>query len=139
MLRSGAVTIEQIRRVLPDARDITDESDRHAHESVRSPGTMHPHYQPHAKVRLVDSPNSVESAEGARVAYCGLLPIPVKEQNAFVLSAVFSTLDDYAAAFYEFLREADRLEVSMIYVQGAPNVGIGRALLDRQLRAAGER
>lgn len=137
VLRCGAVTTEQIRRVLPDAREITDESPFGAHESVRSPGTMHPHYQPHARVQLVDSPDSVEVAEGTRIAYCGLLP--VKQRDAFALSAVFDTLDDYAAAFYEFLREADRHDVAMIYVQRAPDSGIGHALRDRQFRAAGER
>ncbi len=137
VLRCGAVTTEQIQRVLPDAREIAGKSHCGAYEGVRSPGTMHPHYQPRAKVKLIDSPTSVEVAEGARVAYCGLLPI--KKQDALVASAVFDTLDDYAAAFYEFLREADRHEATIIYVQYAPDHGIGHALRDRQLRAAGER
>ena len=137
VLRTGAVTIEHIRRVLPNARENIRESHCSAHEGVRSPGTMHPHYQPHARVRLIESPRSVEVAEGARVAYCGLLPI--EKQDALVLSAVFDSLDDYTTEFYEFLREADRHAVTTIYVQFAPDDGIGHALRDRQLRAAGER
>lgn len=137
VLRPGAITTEQIRRVLPNVREITSESQCCAHEGIRSPGTMHPHYQPQAIIQLVDSPELLEIEEGARIAYCGLLP--VRAQDSLVLSSVFETLEDYAAAFYEFLREADRCQVTTIYVQYAPDSGIGHALRDRQLRAAGER
>ncbi len=137
VLRLGAVTTEQIRSILPDAREITGESHSLAREGARSPGTTHPHYQPHADVRLIDSPGSVNVAQGDRVAYCGLLPI--RQQDALAISAIYDTVGDYAAAFYEFLREADRHGVTTIYVQWAPAHGIGHALRDRQLRAAGER
>ncbi|TWT77438.1 Threonylcarbamoyl-AMP synthase [Posidoniimonas polymericola] len=137
VLRAGAVTIEQIRRVLPDAREVNEDADRHADTDVRSPGTLHPHYQPRATVRLVDRPSALASQEGARVAYCGLLPI--EDQPSVVLSEVFNSLDDYAAGFYEFLREADRQQATVVFVQRAPDKGIGHALLDRQQRAAGER
>ncbi|MCP4885549.1 MAG: hypothetical protein GY904_02930 [Planctomycetaceae bacterium] len=53
------------------------------------------------------------------------------------LSNIFETVEDYAAGFYEFLRQADRNSISRIFVQTAPAHGIGRALLDRQRRAAG--
>lgn len=136
VLRPGAVTIEQIRHILPEAREHTRESQSRTQKEVRSPGTMHPHYQPLARVQLVDSPDAVNVSLGANIAYCGLLPF--KEQDRLTISAVFDTLDDYAAAFYEFLREADRHDVTTIYVQLAPDSGIGQALRDRQLRAAGK-
>ena len=134
---TGAVTIEQIRGVLPDAREVGHDPDRGANADVRSPGTLHPHYQPRAKVRLIDSPRSFTVSDGARVAYCGLLPS--ENQQALVLTAVFDSLADYAAGFYEFLREADRQQATEVCVQRAPDEGIGHALLDRQQRAAGER
>ncbi len=136
ILRPGAVTIEQIRQVLPDAEEITTEPHQTA-DVVRSPGTLHPHYQPQARVQLIDSPAEVDTAGGPRSAYCGL--VPIEAAASLALTAVFDNVDAYAAAFYEFLREADRHGVSTIYVQRAPPDGIGHALRDRQRRAAGER
>ena len=137
VLRPGAVTIEQIRSVLPDALESLDSSQGSDDVAVRSPGTAHPHYQPVAEVRLVDSLESVDIPSGDRVAYCGIQP--VEQQDALAMCAVFKTLDEYATAFYEFLREADRCGATTVFVQRAPDRGIGHALLDRQLRAAGER
>ncbi len=137
VLRPGAVTTEQIRRILPDVREIVSAANRCDQPVVLSPGTLHPHYQPHASVHLVDSPTSISVARGDRAAYCGLLPVDTPDSLA--MHAVYSTVGEYAAAFYEFLREADRNEVTTIYVQLAPDEGIGHALRDRQLRAAGER
>lgn len=136
MLRPGAVTIEQIRAVLPEARELTDPFNDNTSASVRSPGTAHPHYQPRARVLLVDSPDAVTITPGERVAYCGLQP--TRQQDALTMSAAYDTTNDYAEAFYEFLREADRREVTTVYLQLAPARGIGIALRDRQKRAAGE-
>ncbi|MEQ8847276.1 L-threonylcarbamoyladenylate synthase [Botrimarina sp.] len=143
VLRPGAVTTEQIRRVLPDARESfgapsSGAPTSGAHEAVRSPGVAHPHYQPRAEVRLVDAPESLTLGGSERAAYCGLQAVD-RLRGSFELYAVYPTPDEYAAAFYEFLREADRRGVARVYVQLAPDEGIGRALRDRQLRAAGER
>ena len=51
VLRPGAVTLEQIRSVLPDAEEITAETEKSGRDAVRSPGTRHPHYQPRARVK----------------------------------------------------------------------------------------
>ncbi len=136
VLRPGAVTLDAIRRVIPDAREATGEATRESSSEVRSPGTLHPHYQPQAEVRLIDSPESIDPSSGNRIAYCGLLPV---EEGTLAFSAVFETLDDYATGFYEFLREADRRGATLICIQRAPDQGIGHALRDRQRRAAGER
>ncbi|MEM9660594.1 MAG: L-threonylcarbamoyladenylate synthase, partial [Planctomycetota bacterium] len=125
VLRPGAVTFEQIRRILPEASDYAPTAENSDTTDVRSPGTLHPHYQPRAEVRLVDSPDSIVLASGDRSAYCGLQA--VDDASQFALACVFETIDDYAAGFYEFLREADRQSVSLVYVQLAPGEGIGQA------------
>ncbi|MEN1679595.1 MAG: L-threonylcarbamoyladenylate synthase [Planctomycetota bacterium] len=130
VLRPGAVTIEQIRRVVPNARD-SDQATG-AQCEVRSPGLLHPHYQPKAEVVLVDSADSIEAIDGS-AAYCGIGGGRV-EGAAFI--ALYATVDEYAAGFYELLREVDRRSLRTVYVQRAPPVGIGVALLDRQRRAA---
>ena len=134
VLRPGAITLEQIRRVAPDAREAIASTDDETTASVRSPGTLHPHYRPRATVRLVDTPASAIVAPGARVGYCGLHGCD--DPGTFALHAVYANIDDYAEAFYEFLREADRCRVSTVYIQRAPESGVGYALRDRQHRAA---
>ena len=118
VLRPGAITIEQIRRIVPDARELGMETDAAGvGDKVMSPGLLHAHYQPNAKVRLVDDPSlKLEQVE---------------------LSAVYPPVEAYAAGFYEFRRQADRLMIPTVLVEKAPDHGIGRALLDRQRRASG--
>ncbi|MEM9351875.1 MAG: L-threonylcarbamoyladenylate synthase [Planctomycetota bacterium] len=136
VLRPGAVTLEAIRRILPDAREASGEPSSELSDKVRSPGTLHPHYQPKAEVVLIDSLDAIDLSSGDIIAYCGMLPV---EEDALEFSVVFATLEDYAAGFYEFLREADRRGATLIYIQRAPDQGVGHALRDRQLRAADER
>lgn len=138
VLRPGAVTLEQIRRVLPDARVASGVAAGEAQLAARSPGTAHPHYRPRARVRIVDTPASLVVAASERAAYCGLTRIEA-QQTSLVVCAFYESLECYAAEFYEFLREADRLGVETVYAELAPDVGIGHALRDRQSRAAGER
>ncbi|MEO1497061.1 MAG: L-threonylcarbamoyladenylate synthase [Planctomycetota bacterium] len=133
VLRPGGVTVEQIAAVLPHVDDPTRTAPQ-PDARVRSPGLAHPHYQPRARVVLVDSP---EKAAGEAVAYCGIGAAPPIGANV-VHNATFADVQQYAAAFYEFLREADRRGADTIFVQRAPHRGIGHALGDRQRRAAGE-
>ncbi|MEN0111092.1 MAG: L-threonylcarbamoyladenylate synthase [Planctomycetota bacterium] len=137
VLRPGAVTIDQIRRVLPDARDHAPVHLAIPDDRVRSPGIAHPHYQPRAAVRLIDAPESIELEAGVPAAYCGLQSADRPE--AFALHAAYETTDAYAAAFYEFLREADRRGAAVVYAQLAQEEGVGNALRDRQQRAAATR
>lgn len=134
VLRPGAVTLEAIRAIVPGARAAGETTS--ASDEVRSPGVLHPHYQPRAKVRLVDEPPSDNVIAPERTAYCGT--VGNTWTSSLIHTATFATPDDYAAEFYEFLREADRKGAELILVQRAEPVGIGEALLDRQRRAAGQ-
>ena len=137
ILRPGAITYEQIRELIPACSEL-DSNDQldtvSTGPSANSPGLLHPHYQPNARVHLVDfstfDPDTVKSQS----AYCGMSVL--NDTEAIVWSSVFSSVEEYAARFYEFLREVDRKGISHVYIEKAPNSGLGRALLDRQRRAA---
>ncbi len=51
---------------------------------------------------------------------------------------LFRSVNEYAAAFYEFLRECDRAGIDAIYCQSVEETEIGMALMDRMRRAAGQ-
>jgi L-threonylcarbamoyladenylate synthase len=139
VLRLGAITLEQIQAVIPaatalDAQSTEEESvDRRA----KSPGLLHAHYQPQADVVVVDAPPTFKvTDQNGAVAYCGLSAITI---DHVTYCQTYSNVEEYAAAFYEFLREADRRSIQTIFVEAAPEIGIGRALLDRQHRAAAKK
>jgi L-threonylcarbamoyladenylate synthase len=139
VLRPGGITIEQLQAVIPDIEELDCRHDPTQHSlcgKVNSPGLLHPHYRPRAKVRLVDATSSGMIPANQTVAYCGIRPWETDEP--LTLCRIFPTVEAYAAGFYEFLREVDRLGISIVIAQAAPAQGIGRALLDRQRRAASE-
>lgn len=140
VLRPGAVSLAQIRSVVPNAEALQMTHVASASQAscdqlseINSPGLLHPHYQPQAKVRLIDY-WSQGLASGAKTAYCGLESDAVEAD--FGLYRRYKNVEAYAADFYEFLREVDRRSIDMVYVQIAPEQGIGTALRDRQRRAA---
>ena len=122
VLRPGAVTLADLRRVAPGAREATE-----ADDAARSPGTRHRHYAPRARVRLVDRP---EPAAGA--AYIGLDAPP----PGYGLAETCATVEAYARATFAFFRRADALGLARIDAQRVPDEGLGRALMDRLRRAA---
>ena len=130
LLRPGAITLRQLRNVVPEIRELPASS--RATTRVNSPGLAHPHYQPLAEVILIHDPMAESIEEEA--AYCGLTGFDGVERLA--MCKVFESLEAYAAGFYEFLREADRRSIPRVFVHHAPDRGIGHALRDRQHRAA---
>ena len=145
VLRTGAISQQKIYDLVPQARPSSEAP------SIRSPGTKHPHYQPNARVIAVEPGARVEVSEGS-FAYCGLRPLVADRLSAhgaladklsndelleLVEQQVYSSLEEFAADFYAFLRRCDRNGIANVLVELAPNRGLGEALRDRQLRAAG--
>ncbi|MEO7540102.1 MAG: L-threonylcarbamoyladenylate synthase [Pyrinomonadaceae bacterium] len=126
ILRSGSVSLEEIRRVLPDARAYETSSP----DIARSPGMLHQHYSPRARVSFVDGPT--EATDGADAAYIGIHPPAGK----FVLEHVSASVEEYAHSLFEFFRQCDRKGIKTIYCERVASTGIGTALMDRLGRAA---
>jgi L-threonylcarbamoyladenylate synthase len=130
VLRSGAVTLEQLRSVVPSTRLASQGID----ELVRSPGTHHRHYSPRAKVELVDNPSSARG--GADTAFIGVGTPPGAVEFGFQYIA--ATVEDYAHELFRFYRVCDDQGIRTIYCQRVAETGLGLALMDRLRRAAEE-
>ncbi|MEO6050861.1 MAG: L-threonylcarbamoyladenylate synthase [Pyrinomonadaceae bacterium] len=126
VLRSGSVSIEQLRFVIPETEIHQDPGV----EAARSPGMRHRHYSPRAKVVVVE--NIADMAFETRSAYIGLTQPTVKFEH----ERVCRNREDYAHSLFEFFRECDRLGVGTIYCESVEENGIGVALMDRIRRAA---
>jgi L-threonylcarbamoyladenylate synthase len=128
ILRSGAVTLEQLRAVVPETK--TAENDLTG--APKSPGLKHRHYSPKAKIVLVESTLGTDAA--AENAYIGLSD--VTEFERFGLVKICPSVTEYAHAVFEFFRECDRRGIETIYCQQVVADGLGSALMDRLERAA---
>jgi L-threonylcarbamoyladenylate synthase len=139
VLRTGAVTVEQLREVVPE----TEVYRAREEDPPRSPGMKHRHYSPRAKVfisprskvpgpKSADSPESHVLGPGLNAAFIGLnLP-----NDGFELVKICNSVEDYAHSLFEFFRECDRQGIDTIYCETVQETGIGAALMDRLRRAA---
>lgn len=125
VLRQGSVTLEEIRRVVPDAAaNDSAEADR------KSPGLRHKHYAPNAEVVIVGSHMQITDAQSS--AYIGL----TDREEPFAAEHIASDADEYAHELFEFFRECEREGIARIYCEAVEEAGIGFALMDRIRRAA---
>jgi L-threonylcarbamoyladenylate synthase len=132
ILRAGAITLEQLRAVIPATRLSMS-------ESQRSPGTRYRHYSPNARIHLVDDLSTIALASGhssscRRSAYIGLdAPAQIKD---FALHRICRSVEEYAHALFDFFRQCDEKHIETIYCQKVEEKDLGLALMDRLRRAA---
>lgn len=138
LLRAGAVTLAQLRHVVPEIELPAPSA------PAVAPGMLASHYAPDARVVLVDAaagPDEVAAAiaaasGGGRVV--GVLAPGVVDGLApeVVALAPAGAPDDYARVLYLRLREADARGVDVLVVVPPGDDGVGAAVRDRLRRAA---
>ena len=135
ILRPGSITADDLHRVtglMPRANQ-----DPH----VASPGAMTSHYAPRAKVMLATGDNVCADVKAWRLrgALTGVLS--AQRPNNLDAGVTWLPLGEESALqsqrLYARLREADAMELDVLVVVMPADEGIGVALRDRLLRAAG--
>ena len=127
VLRFGAISVEDLQKVVPETRIYKPEENA----IIRSPGLKHRHYSPKARVLLIQ--NSKLKIKNSS-AFIGL-----SEPDARLdFVKICSSVEDYAHSVFDFFRQCDRLKIQTIYCETVEETGIGRALMDRLKRAAEE-
>jgi L-threonylcarbamoyladenylate synthase len=125
ILRTGAITVEQLREIIPETRLYKlGES-----ETPKSPGLKHKHYSPKAKVILI---SDFRFQISEKSAFIGLS----EPENDFELMKICRSVEEYAHELFAFFRECDHQNISRIYCETIEEKGIGLALMDRLKRAA---
>jgi L-threonylcarbamoyladenylate synthase len=126
LLRPGGIARADIEAVLGHA--LADS----AGTTLHSPGMLHSHYAPRAKLRL----DATELEEGeAGLDFGGIFGA---HKNVLDLSAR-RDLAEAAANLFSFLRDLDALGLPCIAVAPIPRDGLGEAINDRLTRAAAPR
>jgi L-threonylcarbamoyladenylate synthase len=130
ILRTGGVTLEQLRAVEPETEEYADRPS----EVPRSPGMKHKHYSPKARVILCGNAHGSGRvlSDMSRAAYIGL----AAPLNGFELAKICDSVENYAHSVFEFFRECDRQGIETIYCEEIEEKGVGVALMDRLRRAA---
>lgn len=128
VLRSGAITIEQLQKVEPETRLYQMSKT----ETPKSPGLKHRHYSPRAKVVLLSPKSKVQSPKSS--AFIGLN----KPDFEYAKVKLCASVEEYAHSVFAFFRECDRENITTIYCEKVSESGIGLALMDRLKRASAE-
>ena len=143
VLRPGGVTAEMLKKAVPWAEVKVAGAvfkPLKEGESAPSPGMKHKHYSPKAKVilctgkpeRIVDFANGYEGKNAVFIGsreMCGGVAIDSMEYE--------SSPEDEARHIFSYLRRADELGYAFVVVTESENTGMGMAINNRLLRAAG--
>lgn len=145
ILRPGGVTKEQMEAVVGEVR--VDQALVEEGHAPKSPGMKYTHYAPNAPVIVVDGSHGFlqqlidqYEKEGKKV---GVLTT-TEAKNDFRASKVLAcgsraNLQTVAAQLYDVLRQFDQEDVDLILSESFPQVDVGVAVMNRLLKAAGNK
>lgn len=144
ILRPGKVTYEQLVEVIPDITVNKAVKNQCNDEKVASPGMKYRHYAPSSPVYLING-NDQEVIKFFKqkqlTENCGILCF--EEDVKYLKSANLLTFgsandeDKQAHELFDKLRRFDSMNVDKIYARLPSDKGIGLAVYNRLIRAAG--
>lgn len=137
IFRYGAVTKEQLELVLGE--EVLERGGPETNTLV-SPGMMLKHYSPRLPIfPCTQVEETLQQLPGRHKV--ALLTFTNSYQHPWVVEQVVlspsGNLEEASFKFFQVLHELDRLAVDCIVAELFPPVGLGKALNDRLLRAAG--
>lgn len=128
VLRAGAITLEQLRQVIPATTIyiVTKIS------KVKSPGMKYRHYAPNAKVVLINDKDNIVPKSNS--AFIGINPSKIFEKCLLIKNC--KDIKDYSHSLFHFFRECDSKGIMTIYCKSVKEKGLGLALMDRLQKAS---
>lgn len=128
--RIGGLAVEQIEDFLREKVEI-----RASSSSPSAPGMLKKHYSPNKLNRWYKVNDLVE--EDAAYLLFSQSKKDIPEERQLVLSPN-ADLAEAARNLFNYLRILDQMSIRTIYIEKAPNIGLGRAINDRFSRAIQE-
>lgn len=145
ILRPGGISKDQIESVI--GKVTTDPALTHGAEAPKSPGMKYTHYAPEAPLYLVKGDRAAfqqlineKKREGLSV---GVLTTE-ENQSSYDADVVLAcgrraALETVAGNLYEALRQFNSKNVDIIFSEIFPSEGVGEAIMNRLLKAAGHK
>jgi L-threonylcarbamoyladenylate synthase len=130
ILRPGAITLEDLKSVLPDITFSKEESTNDKNDI--SPGLSKKHYSPKTKLNFIDS---IPEADWPKKT--GLLLFKERNISAFLVRYLSkdANLNEIAKKLFANLIELDQQGLDLILIDRCEEEGIGKAIMDRINRA----
>lgn len=144
LLRPGYVTLEQLRGAIGEVGLSKAVLERLGDgEKVLSPGMKYKHYAPKAKVSLVKGSReqyvkyvNEHADEHGVFALCFDEEAPVLKTSTVCYGSEYSDAEQ-AERLFDALRELDELGALRVYAHSPRTTGVGMAVYNRLVRAAG--
>ncbi len=143
LLRPGAITVEQLRMVLPNL--IVDNAvlnKLEKNQKVASPGMKYKHYAPKTEAFLVEGcSNSFVRFVNSK-QNCAAICFEEEYYSIAVPKISYGSKcneSDLAKNVFSVLRDVDKLEVKEVYIHAPSKNGVGLAVYNRLIRACGFR
>lgn len=149
ILRPGYITREMLENVIGPVKTDPGIIASDSAQKPKAPGMKYRHYAPKANLILVDGEEEAVidrinvlteemQAQGKRVGIIGTDETVTSYHGDLVLSiGAREDEDSIARHLYRILREFDEADVNVIYSESFSTPGIGQAIMNRLLKAAG--
>ncbi len=138
LLRPGAVTLEQLRELLPDITvDKAVLSELEAGKKAASPGMKYKHYAPKTEAFLVEGEGFAEFVN--QKTDCVAVCFSEESADITVPKLIYGDFNDekgLAQQVFAVLRQVDNMEAKAVYVHAPKKTGVGLAVYNRLIRAA---
>ncbi len=143
ILRPGGVTKDELEQVVGTVQ--VDPALKDQNEAPKSPGMKYRHYAPKSPLFLVKGDRdklqqliNKEKHEGRKV---GVLTTTENEgfyqADEVIFCGTRGNLATVASSLYDVLRSFDHREVDVIFSEMFPSTGVGEAIMNRLMKAAG--
>jgi len=130
VLRPGGIALEDLQREIPDV-DIFNRTTT----SPTAPGQLKMHYSPLKPLHIVDSISSVKNRTRAGALMFKQGAPAEGFKSIEILSAAGDPVEA-AARLFVALHNLDGSDIDVIYAEKIPEMGLGRAVMDRIYKAS---
>ncbi len=142
ILRPGKITIEEICKYFPDT--VYDKhlvAEQNEVIAPKSPGMKYKHYAPKGDIEILrgemsDIQNYIDEHSISKSAVLTFCQYPIKHENNYCLGNI-NKPEEGCAKLFSYLRTFDTLEIEKIFAVMPEKSGVGFALYNRLLKAAG--
>ena len=132
ILRPGAITLQQISKIIPEVRMSGEYS---SIKNLQSPGLLKSHYSPRKPVYLHNMfPDSVDDQTGI-IAISQFSKVPASNHTIY-LSDDGDLIQVAANLFSAMHHMEENPDVKQMFIEAVPEVSIGIAIMDRLRKAA---
>lgn len=127
LLRHGGIPVEDIEAV---AGNVTVRQ----YTQVEAPGQLPYHYAPKTKIVLVSDIDNIPDDSSCGIIVYTKRDVPFKNAHVMYLSEN-GDMRQAAANLFACLHAFDAMNLSVIYAEAIPEVGLGMAIMDRLRKA----